>query len=97
MTLITNIARALRNGKDDTVANERIASFIKSDNPDDILAWRLANYKELRRWSYPPPEDYLDAQVKLLSGDSTLVAKGQTELDTYVQQALATKTRFPKP
>ena len=96
MVLITDIARLIKNGKDDSVINNKISRLINSNNAGDINNWRLANYKDLRRWAYPDVADYVDAQVKLLSGDSLLIAKGQAELDLYVQQALSVKTRFPK-
>lgn len=41
--------------------------------------------------------DYLDAQVKLNSGDAELIAEGQAQLDTYIAACLAVKEKYPKP
>lgn len=55
------------------------------------------SYAELRAAEYPPMADYLDAQVKLNSGDAELIAEGQTQLDTYIAACLAVKEKYPKP
>ena len=54
------------------------------------------SYAELRLSEYPPMADYLDAQVKLNSGDAELIAEGQTQLDTYIAACLAVKEKHPK-
>lgn len=54
-------------------------------------------YVELRAMSYPPKEEYLDAQVKLNSGNPELIAEGQEQLQDYYNACLAVKTRYPKP
>jgi hypothetical protein len=60
-------------------------------------AWRLENYAQLRAWAYPAQTDYLDAVVKINSGDQVLAGRGWTELGAYYQACLAVKRRFPKP
>lgn len=54
-------------------------------------------YKEKRRGEYPPVEDYLDAIVKINSGDEAFIQEGKTQLDTYVANCLAVKEKYPKP
>ncbi len=54
-------------------------------------------YKEKRRGEYPPVEDYLDAIVKINSGDETLIQEGKTQLETYIADCLAVKEKYPKP
>lgn len=44
-------------------------------------------YKELRRAEYPDMADYIDGLVK---GD-------QAQMDKYVADCLAVKTKYPKP
>lgn len=55
------------------------------------------NYQELRAAAYPDIRDYLDAQVKLNSGNETLVTEGQSQLEAYYQACLAVKAQYPKP
>lgn len=54
-------------------------------------------YTQLRAAEYPPMADYLDAQVKLNSGDEALIAEGQAQLDAYVAACMAVKSKYPKP
>lgn len=55
------------------------------------------SYYEKRAAAYPPVEEYLDAQVKINSGDADMVAAGQAQLEAYYQACLAVKRTFPKP
>lgn len=54
-------------------------------------------YQELRAAAYPDIREYLDAQVKINSGNETLVAEGQSQLEDYYQACLAVKAQYPKP
>lgn len=54
-------------------------------------------YYEKRAAEYPPIEEYLDAQVKINSGDDALIAAGQEQLAAYYEACLAVKARYPKP
>ena len=53
-------------------------------------------YYEKRAAAYPPVEEYLDAQVKINSGDADMVAAGQAQLEAYYQACLAVKAKYPK-
>lgn len=53
-------------------------------------------YSEKRAAEYPPITEYLDAQVKINSGDETLIAAGQIQQQTYIQACLEVKTKYPK-
>lgn len=49
--------------------------------PEDIP------YDQLRKFEYPPIEDYIDGVVK---GD-------QAQIDAYIAACLAVKAKYPKP
>lgn len=55
------------------------------------------DYQELRAAEYPDFREYLDAQVKINSGDETLITVGQTQLEAYYQACLSVKAQYPKP
>lgn len=46
-----------------------------------------ADYQRLRAAEYPPMEDYLDGIVK----------SDQAQVDKYIADCLAVKTKYPKP
>ena len=54
-------------------------------------------YYEKRAAAYPPVTEYLDAQVKINSGDADMVAAGQAQLEAYYQACLTVKAEYPKP
>lgn len=57
----------------------------------------VLGYAELRAAEYPDVGEYLDAQVKLGSGDPALAEEGATQLNGYFQACLAVKAKYPKP
>lgn len=57
----------------------------------------VLTYAEKRAAEYPSPAEYLDAQVKIASGNLALVAEGNLQLDKYVKDCLAVKAKYPKP
>ena len=67
--------------------------YFKGEEP----AVPAPSYDEQRMAAYPPMADYLDAQVKLNSGNAELIAEGQTQLDAYIAACLAVKEKYPKP
>jgi hypothetical protein len=96
-TLITDIAKAIQEGESDSEVKTLILKY-KEDfkvnvAPDD---WMIQNYALLRRWAYPDIEDFLDATVKINSGDPALAAEGQAQLDDYVAKCLAVKAKYPE-
>lgn len=54
------------------------------------------SYQELRAAKYPDYRDFLDAQVKINSGDPELVAVGETQQQAYIQACLEVKVKYPK-
>jgi hypothetical protein len=95
-TLITNEIIGLRRqsafrgkltfNRDDTdeAVNFKIDSYF--NGTVDVIQWKLDNYYYIRKFFYPPMEEYLDA-----------VAKGdQVQIDNYKSSCLAVKARFPK-
>lgn len=55
------------------------------------------SYSELRALEYPPIAEYLDAQVKINSGNETLIKEGQAQEQAYFSKCLAVKAKYPKP
>lgn len=53
-------------------------------------------YAQKRVAEYPDMAEYLDAMVKINSGDETFVQAGQIQLATYIADCLAVKTKYPK-
>ena len=53
-------------------------------------------YAQHRAEEYPDPREFLDAQVKIASGNLMLEAEGQLQLKAYVEECLAVKARYPK-
>lgn len=76
------------------------------DGPDCIEAYYFEGYvappvyeptyAEKRAAEYPPIADFLDAQVKINSGDEELMAEGQEQLSAYYTNCLAIKAKYPK-
>lgn len=54
-------------------------------------------YKIQRMTAYPDFSEYLDAQVKLNSGNPELVADGEAQQQAYIQACLEVKAKYPKP
>jgi hypothetical protein len=82
----------------DTVLNVTIQSYLDTEyrGTTTVSAWRIANYEMLRQWAYPDITIYNDAQVKINSGITALEEEGEEQLEDYVTDCLAVKTRFPK-
>lgn len=52
----------------------------------DIGAWKKENYALLRKYEYPPIEEYMDAYVKA----------NTTAIKAYKDKCLAVKEKYPK-
>ena len=61
----------------------------------DVDAWRIANSSDLRRWAYPPTNEFEDANAKLQSKDPATVVAGQSQLKAYSDKRFAVELRFP--
>ena len=55
------------------------------------------DYQRLRKLEYPDMADFLDAMVKINSGDEDLIVEGNAQLTAYYAACLAVKTKYPKP
>lgn len=53
-------------------------------------------YYEKRAAAYPPITDYLDAMVKINSGNEEMMASGQQQLTAYYEHCNAVKRMYPK-
>lgn len=56
----------------------------------------VLTYADKRAENYPDPREFLDAQVKINSGDEALKTEGQKQLANYVNKCLAVKSQYPK-
>ncbi len=54
-------------------------------------------YVQKRQAAYPSVNEFLDAQVKMNSGDPVLMAAGSAQLQQYIEDCLAVKEMYPKP
>ena len=98
-TLISDIAKNIN--ESDTDLNDIIQDFLDDgkyvyDTTYTVSTWRIAFYDKLRKWAYPDITIYNDAQVKINSGITALEEEGEEQLEDYVNNCLAVKTRFPK-
>lgn len=90
---------------DDSEAKPTDGSYLAyyEDQGDKIIRfWKRQElpeptYYEKRAAEYPPIEEYLDAQVKINSGDEALITAGQEQLAAYYEACLDVKARYPKP
>lgn len=97
MTLITNIAEAIKANKTDDELNIIIQDFITEWSLlQTVEEWRSMNYSELRRWAYPDSTILNDAMVKINSGDESLAEEGRMQAEQYYQDCLQVKQRFLK-
>lgn len=97
MTLITDIHKTLIGGSSKESLNHTVEKYLQDNNmSQSVTEWKQQNYSLLRRWAYPPIEDYLDADIKIRSGDTELVQEGQAQMALYVQKCLDVKSRIEK-
>lgn len=57
---------------------------------------KIHAYPLKRMAAYPDFRDFIDAEVKIHSGNAELAAEGQQQLAGYIEACLAVKARFPK-
>lgn len=94
--LITDIAQSVKNGDSESTLNEIIQAYIDLyETESTVKQWRIDNYIQLRRWAYPPIEDYVDAQVKIAQKGS-LELEGKSQLNSYTGACYSVKLRFPR-
>ena len=96
-TLMKDIAKAIKAGEKDSKINEMILQYKEDWGINVTLQdWKSDNADLLRSWAYPPLEDFLDAMVKINSGDAMLEAEGRGALETYVSHCLSVKAKYKK-
>lgn len=71
------------------------------ENEDKIIsvyadAYIEPNYREKRMAEYPDPREYLDAMVKINSGNEEMAKNGEQQLQKYYELCLAIKQKYPK-
>lgn len=94
MVLLIDIARAVKNHKSDDEIHLIIQDFVGVNTSAED--WIIENYAELRRFAYPDPSDFLDAWIKINSGNEEMKDAGEKQMHDYVTQCLAVKSKFPK-
>lgn len=83
---ITDIAGVLNSGGNDEALNKIITQFIADWGLNTTVAqWRVENFKDLRRWAYPPIEAY----------NSAVISKDTEAVSEYSAAVLAVDLRFP--
>ena len=93
---LTELLRATK--ESESIFNKKLSDYLFTMGIEESPnVWVKNNYHILRNSTYPPLEDFIDAQVKLKSNDPADVSKGQTQLKNYYNQCQAVKARFPKP
>jgi hypothetical protein len=96
-TLMTDIAKAIKAGEKDSKINEMILQYKEDWGINlSLQDWKSENTDLLRSWAYPPLEDFLDAMVKINSGDERLEAEGRGALVIYVTHCIAVKAKYKK-
>ena len=94
---LEHMQKSIDLGESDEELNQFIFEYLSYRNINKTVSeWRIENYAQLRRWTYPPMTELNDAQAKLNSGITELENEGQNQLDDYVQACLDVKARFPK-
>lgn len=92
--LITDVSRAVRTGKTKAeivaIINQYIADKHWSGTPPTAGEWAKAHYKELRRWAYPPMEEFVEAHIMIAAG----LPGGQARLDDYIARFIAVRNLF---
>jgi hypothetical protein len=91
---IIDVIAALREEATDSEIDALIQAV---DSHKAVADWRKENYAELRHNTYPNIIEFVDAQVKINSGNTVLISQGRQEMTAYVNKCLAVKARFPKP
>lgn len=95
-----HIAASIIAGDSDTDLNQVITEYMDGpfyfDDDVTVAQWRVTNYQILRKWSYPNLAEKADADVKINSGEPTMITEGSAQLSQYYTDCLAVKARFPK-
>ncbi len=78
-----------------------LKSYVEEENKI-VSTWTenyiepVLTYAEKRSAEYPDLREYLDAQVKINSGNKELQAEGYEQFDKYIKDCLAVKAKYPK-
>ena len=84
-----NLMANQKNGK--KIAPDETGAPVLQDVED------TRTYAQKRLAAYPSSREFLDAQVKMNSGDPVLMAAGSAQLQQYIEDCLAVKEMYPKP
>lgn len=104
---LNDVYQSVKDGDDDTELNIVIQQFLTDQGLSDTVSqWRLANYKDLRKWAYPDQADFMNSYINrmiLEEDDEEFVPPHSTEYDTYTAEIIAygelfynVNVRFPK-
>ena len=95
MTDISFIYNSIKDGDNDEVLNTIIEQFLADQGSTyTVDLWRDLNSDTLRGWAYPPVNNYEKAVANLYSGNTTLEALAQNQLQSYSETRFAVEARF---
>ncbi len=57
---------------------------------------KINSYHLKRAAAYPDFREFIDAEIKIRSGNTEMAEEGKQQLNKYIEDCLAVKTRFPK-
>ncbi len=84
-------------GAEEDVTDAEYHKLMAEQNAADEAETRARDpYAVKRARAYPSPLILADAEVKLASGDTDLLAEGKAQKAKYVLDCLAVKAAFPK-
>jgi len=89
---LRDVLEYAREGKETCIKALENTGMAKSQAEKYIID----NYHVFRSKRYPDIQEFIDAEVKIHSGDAALVKKGQEQKEKYIQQCLDVKNEFKK-
>ena len=94
-TLITDVAKMVMAQASLAEIRAKIQQFIDDNNLETTVElWVLDHVEVLRRWAFPSYWDFIDAYVKIHSGDEQLASQGQTQMQDFIDRYLTIRTKF---
>ena len=94
-TLITDVAKLVMEQASLIEIRAKIQQFIDDNNLGiTVEQWVLNHVELLRRWAFPSYWDFIDAYVKIHSGDEQLASQGQAQMQDFIDRYLAIRSKF---
>lgn len=94
-TLITDVAKLVMAQASLAEIRAKIQQYLDDNNLEiSVEQWVLDHVEILRRWAFPSYWDFIDAYVKIRSGDEQLASQGQTQMQDFIDRYLAIRSKF---